>query len=155
MKTSGMQADARRFALIAILGIFGCWFLAAQASANIYWANPEDSSIGRADNAGGKVDQELVGQLGVPLGIAVDAHHVYWTDPGGRGSEAAKRSAEPTSMAPAPSPSSSRPAANSSESPEVAGSSPVAAAPRSPGRSVASFSECSGVPWECGVRRDR
>ena len=50
-------------------------------SGHIYWTDPENGSIGRAEiNGTGATDGFITG-LTDPEGIAVDSGHIYWTDP--------------------------------------------------------------------------
>jgi virginiamycin B lyase len=55
--------------------------LAPRAEAFIYWANRTDA-IGRANLDGTGVDERFVARSkrGAPEGVAVDAHHIYWSE---------------------------------------------------------------------------
>jgi virginiamycin B lyase len=58
--------------------------LAPRADAFVYWANPFDGTIGRANLDGTGVDKRFIatGASSSPCGMAVDGAHVYWSDSG-------------------------------------------------------------------------
>jgi virginiamycin B lyase len=70
----------------ALLVLAGALLLALvavpSAGAHIYWANKYDDAIGRSDLDGTGVNQRLitVRPNSHPVGLAVDASHVYWTN---------------------------------------------------------------------------
>lgn len=47
---------------------------------NIYWINFTDATIGRANLDGSGATPNLIQVPGNPVGIAVDAAHIYWTN---------------------------------------------------------------------------
>jgi virginiamycin B lyase len=57
---------------------YGAYGLAVD-SGNIYWTNFSYGTVGRANLDGSGVDQSFITGLN-PLGIDVDANHLYWTD---------------------------------------------------------------------------
>jgi virginiamycin B lyase len=59
-----------------------CW--AAQASAYVYWTNDTDGTVARANLDGSGVNQSFI--TGANAGndtVAVDGHHIYWTNTNG------------------------------------------------------------------------
>ncbi|HTZ65694.1 MAG TPA: hypothetical protein VMB51_16460 [Solirubrobacteraceae bacterium] len=61
------------------LGVLGA-ALAAQAGANVYWANHGGATIGRANLDGSEVDQSFITAASPTSSVAVDARHLYWTN---------------------------------------------------------------------------
>jgi len=51
-------------------------------AGHIYWADPGDGTIGRADLDGSNADRSLINGAGAPYfyELAVDADHIYWTN---------------------------------------------------------------------------
>lgn len=60
-----------------------CLLLAAQAQASprVYWSTFGGTTIGSADPDGGEVDSSLISEASNPVGVAVDAVHIYWANP--------------------------------------------------------------------------
>jgi virginiamycin B lyase len=72
---------------VCVLAVVGCWWLAAPASAYVYWTNLSGNTIGRAGLDGTGVDSAFISfpppYVPVyPLGLAVDGQHIYWTNYG-------------------------------------------------------------------------
>jgi virginiamycin B lyase len=70
-------------AILALAFILAIAF-ASSAQGYVYWTNAH--SIGRADQDGANVNQNFISNPGdelVPIGVAVDSQHVYFTDLGG------------------------------------------------------------------------
>jgi Ca2+-binding RTX toxin-like protein len=60
----------------------GPWDIAI-AAKSIYWANPYRDTIGRASLGGGNVNQAFISTApNESNGVAVDAHHLYWSSYG-------------------------------------------------------------------------
>jgi hypothetical protein len=57
--------------------------LAPAASAFVYWADTQNSTIGRANNDGTGVDDAFAHTGALPFAVAVDASHVYWVNQNG------------------------------------------------------------------------
>ena len=57
--------------------------LAPRAEGYVYWTNHDTDTIGRANLDGTNADQSFITRTGAPVGIAVDAEHVYWANDGG------------------------------------------------------------------------
>jgi streptogramin lyase len=68
-------------AWLAAVTAIACCGLAAQADASVYWAN-QSGTIGRANLDGSSPVQGFIGGGSGPIGVAVDARHVYWTNSG-------------------------------------------------------------------------
>jgi hypothetical protein len=49
-------------------------------AGHIYWTDPEDGTIGRAEIGGGNPEPDFIAGLEDPRGVAVDATHIYWTE---------------------------------------------------------------------------
>ncbi len=73
---------------------------------HVYWASQTGTTIGRANLDGTGVDQSFIGGANRPCGVAVDGADVYWST-GASVARSARRSAAPTSTAPAPTRASS------------------------------------------------
>jgi hypothetical protein len=59
-------------------------FVAASASAFVYWADSQNNRIGRANNDGTGVNPNFIGGTGpLSFAVAVDASHVYWANQNG------------------------------------------------------------------------
>jgi len=71
---------ARAIRAAAALAVLGCLWLAAQASADVYWGSLNLNRIGRASPDGGEVEPNLVTGASEPWGVAVDATHLYWAN---------------------------------------------------------------------------
>jgi len=57
--------------------------LAPRAEAFVYWTNPLDRAIGRANLDGTGADISFIADAGAaPVGVAVDSAHVYWANEG-------------------------------------------------------------------------
>jgi hypothetical protein len=61
--------------------------------SHIYWSNPDDGTIGRANLDGTGVDPAFIRGAGAPNFIAVDSSHIYWSN---RSSDAEYSTVEPT-----------------------------------------------------------
>ena len=57
--------------------------LAPRAEAFVYWVSLDSNKIGRANLNGTGVDPGFTSRVN-PVGVAVDADHIYWTSWGGR-----------------------------------------------------------------------
>jgi virginiamycin B lyase len=75
-----MATRGRRLACVAVMAGAACWWLAASASAHVYWANSSGNTIGRANPDGSGANERFVAGANDPFGIAVDAQHLYWTN---------------------------------------------------------------------------
>src|ERR1700731_3733466 len=69
------------------LAVFGCAAAcAAPAHAYVYWTNPgvgnssNGTTLGRVNLDGSGVNHALITGAATPVGIAVDASHMYWAD---------------------------------------------------------------------------
>jgi virginiamycin B lyase len=69
-------------AILLIAAILVCLALAARAEAFIYWANFNSGTIGRANLDGTGVHQSFITGADNPVGVAVDASHIYWANEG-------------------------------------------------------------------------
>ncbi len=68
-------------AAVFVAGLFGC--LAGNADAYVYWANQNETTIGRVNNDGTGFDDSFITGADHPSGVAVDGQHVYWTNTAG------------------------------------------------------------------------
>jgi hypothetical protein len=66
--------------------------LAGRADAFVYWGNPGDGQIGRANLDGSGADPGFVQPAVGPCGIAVDDQHLYWANGTGLGTSTIGRS---------------------------------------------------------------
>ena len=55
----------------------------ASAQAYVYWTNPVDNAIGRANLHGTGAKQSFIPGATAPHGVAVDGAHAYWTNANG------------------------------------------------------------------------
>ena len=70
----------RAIGLAAVLAIFGCLWLAAEASAGVYWGSMGGNTVGRANSDGSGVEPSLITGAAQPWGVAVDETHLYWAN---------------------------------------------------------------------------
>src|SRR5215216_3624893 len=52
--------------------------LAPRAEAFVYWTDPVNNAIGRANLDGTGVDKRFISGVAIPGSVAVDARHIYW-----------------------------------------------------------------------------
>ena len=60
-------------------------FATPAAADKIYWTNPKNGAVGRANLNGTHVDRSFIRGAETLFDVAVDAAHVYWTTGGGIG----------------------------------------------------------------------
>ena len=79
--TRGTPRQSIRFAtlLLAALSALALTVaLTARAEAFVYWANPDEGTIGRTNLDGTGVDERFITGAVQPVGIAVNRSHIYW-----------------------------------------------------------------------------
>jgi virginiamycin B lyase len=76
--TDASRATSLALFLVGLLGLGSA--IAPAAGADIYWANQNSNSIGRASVDGTSVDQSFITGASQPGGVAIDGSHVYWTN---------------------------------------------------------------------------
>jgi hypothetical protein len=74
---------SRRIRLLPLLAILVLGVFAPSAHAFVYWADTDEGTIGRATADGKAVEQQFIGGIDRPCGVAVDSTHVYWASEGG------------------------------------------------------------------------
>jgi hypothetical protein len=75
----------RRTLLMLAVGLMGCLAVAAPAHAFVYWANfggGSGTTVGRASVDGTGAEQGFISGAKDPIGVAVDASHIYWANEG-------------------------------------------------------------------------
>lgn len=70
----------RAVVLVAAFAVLGCLWLAAQASAHVYWGSLNLNKVGRANPDGSEVEANLITGASEPWGVATDAKHLYWAN---------------------------------------------------------------------------
>ncbi|MFN8217867.1 MAG: hypothetical protein U0R71_14830, partial [Solirubrobacterales bacterium] len=82
-RSPAARASLRRLALALTLSLLAlAAFGAAGASAHLYWTGTLGTSVNRTTTTGAEETQEWVKGGKYPVGVAVDADHVYWANSG-------------------------------------------------------------------------
>lgn len=80
MTNSATEIPKSRTLILALtLAVLGCLWLAAQASAGVYWSSMS-STVGRADSDGSNVKQNFITGASQSWGVATDKTHIYWAN---------------------------------------------------------------------------
>jgi hypothetical protein len=103
VELEGVVMRSTRLGLVVVAAVvgLGCW--AAQASADVYWANDSGGGVGRANLDGS--DATTVASPFIPIadatavfGVAVDGRYIYWTNGGGGVGRANLDGSDPTTV---------------------------------------------------------
>jgi hypothetical protein len=62
-----------------VAAVLGCWCLAAQAHADLYWSSYGEPSVSRVSDDGAETTPNFIPGGNSVYGVAVDGGHVYWT----------------------------------------------------------------------------
>jgi sugar lactone lactonase YvrE len=85
MSVPGQIGRLSRLALLLAAVLLLTVAFVPRAAAFVYWANAGNGTIGRANLDGTGANQSLIGGVGTPCGVAVDAAHIYWANDSGSG----------------------------------------------------------------------
>jgi virginiamycin B lyase len=77
-REAAAAVTGKRFLCVLLLAV--PLFVAAPAHAYVYWADPTNQTIGRANNDGSGANDAFIHAGQTPFAVAVDASHVYWAD---------------------------------------------------------------------------
>ena len=72
----------RAVPLVGLLLVVVTLALASRAEAFVYWTEINSGTIARANLDGTGVDRGFISGADLPVGVAVDASHVYWANEG-------------------------------------------------------------------------
>lgn len=67
-----------RIAGVLWLAVLGLGVGVPAAGAYIYWADPQNDTIGRAENDGSHPNDSFIHTGELPISVAVDSSHIYW-----------------------------------------------------------------------------
>jgi hypothetical protein len=74
---SGVRASIR-IAGVLWLAVLGLGIAVPGAGAYIYWADPHNGTIGRAENDGSHPNDSFIHTGELPVSVTVDSSHIYW-----------------------------------------------------------------------------
>jgi hypothetical protein len=77
-----IEKPRRLVPVIFVAGLLCLWLAGqAQADPRVYWSSFGGTTIGSASADGSEANPSLISEASNPVGVAVDAVHIYWANP--------------------------------------------------------------------------